>query len=172
MQGYDSIPREIPDPKAKKVICFFSCTIYIYIYILVLRKESFLAGRNFIWSFDQPADWDEDEDGIWKPAKVPNPAYKGPWKRKVVPYILNYIMFCVAKKFVLFRCFNISYLCIFDRKLRTLITKGSGGFLGSIIQVSFLMHTLSSWLWHFVLFPTVFFFFHEQNSKMILTCMS
>jgi len=32
---------------------------------------------------DQPDTWDEDEDGIWRPPKVPNPAYKGPWKRKV-----------------------------------------------------------------------------------------
>ncbi|PHT49183.1 Calreticulin [Capsicum baccatum] len=47
--GYDSIPREIPDPKAKK-----------------------------------PDHWDEEEDGIWRPPKVPNPAYKGPRKRKKV----------------------------------------------------------------------------------------
>lgn len=33
--------------------------------------------------FDQPDTWDDDEDGIWRPPKVPNPAYKGPWKRKV-----------------------------------------------------------------------------------------
>ncbi|KAI3836292.1 hypothetical protein MKX03_031576 [Papaver bracteatum] len=31
----------------------------------------------------EPADWDEDEDGIWRAPKIPNPAYKGPWKRKV-----------------------------------------------------------------------------------------
>uniref|UniRef100_A0A2N9GC86 Calreticulin n=1 Tax=Fagus sylvatica TaxID=28930 RepID=A0A2N9GC86_FAGSY len=31
----------------------------------------------------EPDDWDEEEDGIWKPPKIPNPAYKGPWKRKV-----------------------------------------------------------------------------------------
>ncbi|KAG6487723.1 hypothetical protein ZIOFF_056320 [Zingiber officinale] len=43
-EGYDSIPKEIPDPK--------------------------------------PDMWDEDEDGIWKPPKIPNPQYKGPWKRK------------------------------------------------------------------------------------------
>ncbi|XP_068646682.1 calreticulin-3-like isoform X2 [Aristolochia californica] len=30
----------------------------------------------------QPDSWDEDDDGIWKPPKVPNPAYKGPWKPK------------------------------------------------------------------------------------------
>ncbi|KAK9159620.1 hypothetical protein Syun_005961 [Stephania yunnanensis] len=47
-EGYDSIPAEIPDPKAK-----------------------------------EPDSWDEDEDGVWKPPKIPNPAYKGPWKRKV-----------------------------------------------------------------------------------------
>lgn len=32
---------------------------------------------------NQPDSWDEDEDGIWKRPKIPNPAYKGPWKRKV-----------------------------------------------------------------------------------------
>ncbi|KAL0550010.1 hypothetical protein IC582_014506 [Cucumis melo] len=30
----------------------------------------------------EPDTWDEDEDGMWKAPKVPNPAYKGPWKRK------------------------------------------------------------------------------------------
>ncbi|XP_020576981.1 calreticulin-3 [Phalaenopsis equestris] len=30
----------------------------------------------------KPDTWDEDEDGIWKPPKIPNPAYKGPWKPK------------------------------------------------------------------------------------------
>ncbi|XVE84481.1 hypothetical protein DITRI_Ditri17bG0017000 [Diplodiscus trichospermus] len=28
----------------------------------------------------EPDDWDEEDDGIWKPPKIPNPAYKGPWK--------------------------------------------------------------------------------------------
>ncbi|KAF9612882.1 hypothetical protein IFM89_004298 [Coptis chinensis] len=46
-QGYDSIPVEIPDPKAK-----------------------------------EPDSWDEEDDGIWKAPKVPNPTYKGPWKHK------------------------------------------------------------------------------------------
>ncbi|KAF3784727.1 Calreticulin-3 [Nymphaea thermarum] len=32
----------------------------------------------------KPDHWDEDEDGIWKPPMVPNPAYKGPWKPKKV----------------------------------------------------------------------------------------
>ncbi|PHT28480.1 Calreticulin [Capsicum baccatum] len=31
-----------------------------------------------------PDHWDEEEDGIWRPPKVPNPAYKGPRKRKKV----------------------------------------------------------------------------------------
>ncbi|XP_058094240.1 calreticulin-3-like isoform X3 [Magnolia sinica] len=30
----------------------------------------------------EPDSWDEDEDGIWKPPKIPNPKYKGPWKPK------------------------------------------------------------------------------------------
>ncbi|PSS34938.1 Calreticulin-3 like [Actinidia chinensis var. chinensis] len=32
----------------------------------------------------KPADWDEEDDGIWRPAKIPNPAYRGPWKRKKI----------------------------------------------------------------------------------------
>ncbi|PHT26426.1 Calreticulin-3 [Capsicum baccatum] len=32
----------------------------------------------------EPDHWDEEEDGIWRPPKVPNPAYKGPRKRKKV----------------------------------------------------------------------------------------
>ncbi|CAI0438937.1 unnamed protein product [Linum tenue] len=47
MQGYDSIPKEIPDPSAK-----------------------------------EPEDWDDEENGIWRPPKIPNPKYKGPWKPK------------------------------------------------------------------------------------------
>ncbi|KAJ6377750.1 hypothetical protein OIU78_028053 [Salix suchowensis] len=31
----------------------------------------------------EPDNWDEEDDGIWRPPKIPNPAYKGPWKRKV-----------------------------------------------------------------------------------------
>ena len=42
----------------------------------------------YISPFHQPDSWDEDEDGIWKPPKVPNPAYKGPWKRKVCQKVL------------------------------------------------------------------------------------
>ena len=34
----------------------------------------------------QPDNWDDEEDGVWKPPKVPNPAYKGPWKRKVCQF--------------------------------------------------------------------------------------
>ncbi|KAJ6419070.1 hypothetical protein OIU84_029222 [Salix udensis] len=30
----------------------------------------------------EPDNWDEEDDGIWRPPKIPNPAYKGPWKRK------------------------------------------------------------------------------------------
>ncbi|PKA54749.1 Calreticulin-3 [Apostasia shenzhenica] len=52
-EGYDSIPAEIPDPKARR-----------------------------------PDTWDEDEDGVWKPPKVPNPEYKGPWKPKVCSGLL------------------------------------------------------------------------------------
>ncbi|KAM0010075.1 putative calreticulin/calnexin, concanavalin A-like lectin/glucanase domain superfamily [Helianthus debilis subsp. tardiflorus] len=34
----------------------------------------------------QPDTWDEDEDGVWRPPKIPNPAYKGPWKPKKIKY--------------------------------------------------------------------------------------
>ncbi|KAJ6833648.1 calreticulin-3-like [Iris pallida] len=30
----------------------------------------------------KPDSWDEDEDGIWRPPKVPNPKYRGKWKPK------------------------------------------------------------------------------------------
>ncbi|KAH0451086.1 hypothetical protein IEQ34_021778 [Dendrobium chrysotoxum] len=30
----------------------------------------------------KPDTWDEDEEGLWKPPKIPNPAYKGAWKPK------------------------------------------------------------------------------------------
>ncbi|KAI3797701.1 hypothetical protein L1987_32964 [Smallanthus sonchifolius] len=32
----------------------------------------------------KPDTWDEDEDGVWRPPKIPNPAYKGPWKPKKI----------------------------------------------------------------------------------------
>lgn len=32
---------------------------------------------------NQPESWDDDDNGIWKPRMIPNPEYKGPWKRKV-----------------------------------------------------------------------------------------
>ncbi|VFQ72477.1 unnamed protein product [Cuscuta campestris] len=32
----------------------------------------------------KPADWDDEEDGTWRPPKVPNPEYKGPSKRKKI----------------------------------------------------------------------------------------
>ncbi|XP_028547917.1 calreticulin-3-like isoform X2 [Dendrobium catenatum] len=30
----------------------------------------------------KPDTWDEDEEGLWKPPKIPNPAYKGAWRPK------------------------------------------------------------------------------------------
>lgn len=42
----------------------------------------------FHLSLEQPDSWDEEEDGLWKPPKIPNPAYKGPWKPKVRPFIV------------------------------------------------------------------------------------
>lgn len=41
---------------------------------------------HILFFFDKPDYWDDDEDGIWKAPKVPNPAYKGPWKRKVCEF--------------------------------------------------------------------------------------
>ncbi|OEL21175.1 Calreticulin-3, partial [Dichanthelium oligosanthes] len=59
-EGYDSIPKQIPDPKDKK-----------------------------------PDTWDDDDDGIWKPRMISNPAYKGPWKRKVL-YLVLQSDFCTS----------------------------------------------------------------------------
>lgn len=42
---------------------------------------------SYLFYSEQPHDWDEDEDGIWRPPKIPNPAYKGPWKPKVCPRV-------------------------------------------------------------------------------------
>ncbi|KAK6930522.1 Calreticulin/calnexin [Dillenia turbinata] len=36
----------------------------------------------------KPDNWDEEEDGIWRRPKVPNPAYKGPWKPKSTDQLL------------------------------------------------------------------------------------
>ncbi|KAF5944148.1 hypothetical protein HYC85_018225 [Camellia sinensis] len=38
----------------------------------------------------KPDNWDEDEDGIWKPPKVPNPAYKGTMEAQVFKF--NYFL--------------------------------------------------------------------------------
>ncbi|KAI4980051.1 hypothetical protein ZWY2020_016804 [Hordeum vulgare] len=68
-EGYDSIPREIPDPKDKK-----------------------------------PDTWDDDDDGIWKPRRIPNPVYKGQWKRKfclvICPSVVRATLFlCLEARF-------------------------------------------------------------------------
>ncbi|KAL5990857.1 Calreticulin-3 [Asimina triloba] len=94
-ERYDSIPAEIPDPKAKKLckhelnlheggvgleqhdMSLFSCLGSPSIppdpptHILLFWEEAM-----------SPDTWDEDEDGIWKRPKIPNPKYKGPWKPK------------------------------------------------------------------------------------------
>ncbi|XP_021773268.1 calreticulin-3-like [Chenopodium quinoa] len=43
------------------------------------RSRSKSRGRSRV----NPPNWDEDEDGLWKPPRIPNPKYKGPWKRKM-----------------------------------------------------------------------------------------
>lgn len=45
--------------------------------------------HSYLLYSEQPHDWDEDEDGIWRPPKIPNPAYKGPWKPKVCRRVLE-----------------------------------------------------------------------------------
>ncbi|AQK87087.1 Calreticulin-3 [Zea mays] len=56
----------------------------------------------------KPESWDDDDDGTWKPRMIPNPEYKGPWKRKV--YLLytsyNFLTFC-----------SFEYLCTHDFSL-------------------------------------------------------
>lgn len=41
----------------------------------------------YLYHPEQPHDWDEDEDGKWRPPKIPNPAYRGPWKAKVCLHV-------------------------------------------------------------------------------------
>lgn len=48
-----------------------------------MKKKKIMMLKLFSCFVNQPASWDEDEDGVWRPPKVPNQAYKGPWKRKV-----------------------------------------------------------------------------------------
>ncbi|MBA0855009.1 hypothetical protein Goshw_007917, partial [Gossypium schwendimanii] len=68
-EGYDKIPAQIPDPKAKEVCAHCSMS----------KGRIFQMDRTI-----SPDDWDDEEDGIWKTPKIPNPAYKGPWKRKKI----------------------------------------------------------------------------------------
>jgi hypothetical protein len=61
-----------------------------------------------VFLLNQPESWDDDDDGTWKPRMIPNPEYKGPWKRKV--YLLytsyNFLTFC-----------SFEYLCTHDFSL-------------------------------------------------------
>ncbi|PHT28482.1 hypothetical protein CQW23_31937 [Capsicum baccatum] len=83
--GYDSIPREIPDAKAKKVSSLgFNVHCRNISYVMDEALKLLLMRDHRISALNKPDHWDEEEDGIWRPPKVPNPAYKGPWKRKKV----------------------------------------------------------------------------------------
>jgi hypothetical protein len=42
------------------------------------------CGKYISFLLNQPDTWDDDDDGIWKPRMIPNPEYKGPYKRKVL----------------------------------------------------------------------------------------
>lgn len=57
--------------------------------VLSMHWKNQTSRLSLIWlrTTLQPDDWDEDDDGIWRAPKIPNPAYKGPWKAKVISCI-------------------------------------------------------------------------------------
>lgn len=80
----------------------------------------------------QPHDWDEDEDGKWRPPRIPNPAYRGPWKPKVFP-LAPEITERLRSYFML--ASNWWNFFLSHRESRILIIKGNGRSLGLIILV-------------------------------------
>lgn len=103
---------------------------------IICKNCSFDLNNYFIY---QPDSWDEDEDGIWKPPKVPNPAYKGPWKRKVCFSIYqdNFSFYHILVRLEhMFIKFLMHCTC---RKLRILTTRVNGRSHGLITQVSVVM---------------------------------
>lgn len=89
LQGYDDIPKEIPDPDAKKVRILLST--YIVCASLVIRSSTEIQ-CHIIHYLLQPEDWDDEEDGEWTVPTIPNPEYKGPWKQKVCAWLGGLVM--------------------------------------------------------------------------------
>lgn len=85
MKGYDDIPKEIPDPDAKKVMCI---EISLKFYVIPCNQCS--------WQLIdfQPEDWDDEEDGEWTAPTIANPEYKGPWMAKVCNFLYVKILLC------------------------------------------------------------------------------
>ncbi len=57
--------------------------------ILDVQRPKICSGTCFTEA-KQPEDWDEEEDGVWEPPRIPNPACKdapgcGEWKRPTKP---------------------------------------------------------------------------------------
>ncbi|KAE8702945.1 Calreticulin [Hibiscus syriacus] len=99
-------PRKIKDIKAKKpadwddreymrilVMSNQRDMIKFLLKFQILRQKRFALVIQVQWSYVQmsntvsrlsPDDWDDEEDGIWRPPKIPNPKYKGPWKPKKI----------------------------------------------------------------------------------------
>jgi hypothetical protein len=133
-------PRTIREEQYDCDYLFLICRNIYVAKIIILENHvdktiKFDLNNSFIC---QPDSWDEDEDGIWKPPKVPNPAYKGHWKRKVcfsiyrIAFILLYSLSPSAFYTRFMKCL-MHFTC---RKLRILTTRVNGRSHGLITQVS------------------------------------
>ena len=96
LQGYDDIPKEIPDPDAKKVqillIPSYFYGTYSIVYTPPMIRSSADPWFHILQYLLQPEDWDDEEDGEWTAPTIPNPEYKGPWKQKVWTWLSGLIM--------------------------------------------------------------------------------
>ena len=96
LQGYDDIPKEIPDPDAKKVhillIPSYFYDTYSIVYTPPVIRSSADPWFHILQYLLQPEDWDDEEDGEWTAPTIPNPEYKGPWKQKVWTWRSGLIM--------------------------------------------------------------------------------
>jgi len=69
LQGYDDIPKEIPDPDAKKVhillIPSYFYDTYSIVYTPPVIRSSADPWFHILQYLLQPEDWDDEEDGEW-----------------------------------------------------------------------------------------------------------
>ncbi|MQM08428.1 hypothetical protein Taro_041282 [Colocasia esculenta] len=70
-EGYDDIPKEIPDPDGKKVTISYN-----YCNLLAVGPSLYLETDT------EPEDWNDEEDGEWVSPTIPNPEYRGPWEER------------------------------------------------------------------------------------------